>query len=79
MKMSLFYRGSKKYSEESLKKAIKLQEKMSSDLGGTEILKPLKHVFSKELIQGHPRRVCMIILTVGDYTFEVKILVILRV
>lgn len=61
---SLFSSGSQKYSEESLKMATTLQGKMAADFGGTEILKPLKHVFKKKLITGHPRRV--FVLTDGQ-------------
>ena len=50
--------GSHEYNETSLKEATDLQSQMSSDMGGTEILQPLKHMYENMKIKdGYPRQV----------------------
>ncbi|KAL3888733.1 hypothetical protein ACJMK2_001093 [Sinanodonta woodiana] len=61
---SLFQEGSLKYNEESLKKAEIYQEEMEADMGGTEILGPLEHVFKQKLIENYPRQ--LFVLTDGE-------------
>ncbi|XP_060603762.1 von Willebrand factor A domain-containing protein 5A-like isoform X2 [Ruditapes philippinarum] len=61
---SLFPTESKKYSSESLDEAFTLQKTMEADMYGTEIQKPLTHVFNMDPIEGHPRRV--FVLTDGE-------------
>ncbi|XP_053392399.1 von Willebrand factor A domain-containing protein 5A-like isoform X2 [Mercenaria mercenaria] len=73
---SLFSGSSKKYAEDSLNEAIKLQEKMSADMGGTEILKPLESVFKKKLLPEHPRRV--FVLTDGGVSNTDKVIGLVR-
>ena len=50
-------RGSYKYNESNLKDALSLQSEMKADMGGTEIFEPFSHIFSKDVIKGHPRQV----------------------
>ncbi|XP_044209467.1 von Willebrand factor A domain-containing protein 5A-like isoform X5 [Thunnus albacares] len=45
------------YSEKTMKEALKEVEKMDADLGGTEILEPLKHIYSQSCIPSQPRQV----------------------
>lgn len=51
--------GSKsvEYSQKTMEKALKKVEKMSADLGGTEILRPLKDIYSQPCIPNQPRQV----------------------
>ncbi|XP_053392403.1 von Willebrand factor A domain-containing protein 5A-like isoform X2 [Mercenaria mercenaria] len=60
----LFPIESQKYSTESLEEAIELEKSMEADMYGTEIQKPLTHVFNMAAIEGHPRRV--FVLTDGE-------------
>ena len=57
---SLFGDGSRPYSKETLDQALELQGTMSADMGGTEILRPLKEVFAKAPAPGMPRQVFLI-------------------
>ena len=52
------------YNQENLDVAIKHAETLQADLGGTELLSPLKHVFSQPLLPGLPRQV--FVLTDGS-------------
>ncbi|KAL3888728.1 hypothetical protein ACJMK2_001091 [Sinanodonta woodiana] len=61
---SLFPEGSMIYNEENLKKAEMLQTQMKADMGGTEILRPLEHVFKQKLIENYPRQ--LFVLTDGE-------------
>ncbi|XP_016534466.1 von Willebrand factor A domain-containing protein 5A-like, partial [Poecilia formosa] len=44
------------YSEKTMKEALEKVEKMEADLGGTEILRPLKLFYSQACIPKHPRQ-----------------------
>ncbi|MED6246754.1 hypothetical protein ATANTOWER_023014 [Ataeniobius toweri] len=44
--------------------ALKKVEKMEADLGGTEILEPLKDIYSKQSIPSHPRQ--LFVFTDGE-------------
>ncbi|XP_023207361.1 von Willebrand factor A domain-containing protein 5A-like [Xiphophorus maculatus] len=52
------------YSEKTMKKALEKVEKMESNLGGTEILRPLKHIYSQACIPKHPRQ--LFVFTDGE-------------
>ncbi|XP_035683551.1 LOW QUALITY PROTEIN: von Willebrand factor A domain-containing protein 5A-like [Branchiostoma floridae] len=58
------FKGSEKYDNKSLKTACKALGKMEADLGGTEILQPLQHVYKQPPIAGHPRQ--LFLLTDGE-------------
>lgn len=45
------------YTQMTMDVALKKVEKIEANLGGTEILKPLKHIFSQTCIPGQPRQV----------------------
>lgn len=49
------YRGSREYCEETLKVACEHQKRMDANLGGTEILQPLKHIYDKPPMTTHCR------------------------
>ena len=51
--------GSKsvEYSQKTMEEAVKKVEKMEADLGGTEILMPLEHIYRQPCIPNHPRQV----------------------
>lgn len=50
-------RKSVKYTQETMEKAVEKVKLMLADLGGTEILTPLRKVFRKPPIPGHPLQV----------------------
>ena len=52
------------YSEDHLEKAIKHAQTMAADLGGTELLSPLKHIFGMPCHPGYSRQ--MFVLTDGS-------------
>ncbi|XP_014868849.1 PREDICTED: von Willebrand factor A domain-containing protein 5A-like [Poecilia mexicana] len=63
------------YSEKTMKEALEKVEKMEADLGGTEILRPLKHIYSQACIPKHPRQVFVFTDGGGGNTKEVTDLV----
>ncbi|XP_035988435.1 von Willebrand factor A domain-containing protein 5A isoform X1 [Fundulus heteroclitus] len=52
------------YSEKTMEEALKKVEKMQDDLGGTEILLPLKHIYAQPCIPKQPRQ--LFIFTDGE-------------
>ncbi|XP_043974872.1 von Willebrand factor A domain-containing protein 5A-like isoform X2 [Gambusia affinis] len=52
------------YSEKTMEEALKKVEKMGDDLGGTEILQPLKHIYSQACIPKQPRQ--LFVFTDGE-------------
>lgn len=40
-----------------MEEAVKKVEKMDADLGGTEILQPLEHIYSQPCVPKQPRQV----------------------
>ncbi|XP_042338746.1 von Willebrand factor A domain-containing protein 5A-like, partial [Plectropomus leopardus] len=58
--------GSKsvEYSQETMEKALKQVEQMTANLGGTEILRPLEHIFSQSCIPNQPRQ--LFVFTDGE-------------
>ncbi|KAK2846959.1 hypothetical protein Q5P01_009958 [Channa striata] len=53
-----------KYSETTMEKALKKVEEMDADLGGTEILEPLKQIYSQSCIPNQPRQ--LFVFTDGE-------------
>ncbi|XP_028428800.1 von Willebrand factor A domain-containing protein 5A isoform X1 [Perca flavescens] len=52
------------YSQKTMEEALKKIEEMGADLGGTEILEPLKHIYSQPCIPSQPRQ--LFVFTDGD-------------
>uniref|UniRef100_A0A3Q1JKJ7 VIT domain-containing protein n=1 Tax=Anabas testudineus TaxID=64144 RepID=A0A3Q1JKJ7_ANATE len=52
------------YSEKTMEKALKKVEEMTANLGGTEILKPLEHIYSQPCIPNQPRQ--LFVFTDGE-------------
>nr|XP_046246259.1 von Willebrand factor A domain-containing protein 5A-like isoform X2 [Scatophagus argus] len=53
-----------KYSQKTMEEALKKVEKMGANLGGTEILEPLKNIYSKPCIPNQPRQ--LFVFTDGE-------------
>eukprot|EP01107_Rhizomastix_libera_P018469 TRINITY_DN95_c0_g1_i1.p1 TRINITY_DN95_c0_g1~~TRINITY_DN95_c0_g1_i1.p1 ORF type:complete len:981 (+),score=353.03 TRINITY_DN95_c0_g1_i1:45-2987(+) len=51
------FKESKQYNEETFGAASSLCDRMSADMGGTELLPVLKDIFSQKLLPGIPRQV----------------------
>ncbi|CAG7721881.1 unnamed protein product [Allacma fusca] len=49
-----------KYDDDSLKKAVAHAKELYADMGGTEILEPLKEIFSAESVPGYLRQIFVI-------------------
>ncbi|XP_023276188.1 von Willebrand factor A domain-containing protein 5A-like [Seriola lalandi dorsalis] len=64
--VQIFCDGSKsvEYSQSSMEEALKKVELMEANLGGTEILKPLKHIYSQPCIPSQPRQ--LFVFTDGE-------------
>ncbi|KAF2357239.1 von Willebrand factor type A [Trinorchestia longiramus] len=60
----LFKEGSRVYTQETLAEACSLHDKMEADMGGTEILQPLKAIYSQPVDPEFSRQVLM--LTDGE-------------
>ena len=58
--VSLFPGGSVEYSQDSLDRAVKHVSDLQANLGGTEILRPLQHVFSRKPVSGLARQVFLL-------------------
>ncbi|XP_041850258.1 von Willebrand factor A domain-containing protein 5A-like isoform X5 [Melanotaenia boesemani] len=52
------------YNQQTMQEALKKVEMMFSDLGGTEILRPLEDIYSKPCIISHPRQ--LFVFTDGE-------------
>uniref|UniRef100_A0A8P4G9C6 VIT domain-containing protein n=1 Tax=Dicentrarchus labrax TaxID=13489 RepID=A0A8P4G9C6_DICLA len=53
-----------KYSQKTMEESLKKVEEMGADLGGTEILEPLKHIYSQSCIPNQPRQ--LFVFTDGE-------------
>lgn len=45
------------YTQKTMDEALQKVKKIEANLGGTEILKPLEHIFSQTCVPGQPRQV----------------------
>ncbi|KAL7857684.1 hypothetical protein AOLI_G00177860 [Acnodon oligacanthus] len=54
-----YFPKSVEYTQETMDQAVKKVKEMQADMGGTEILQPLKHIYSQQCIPNHPRQVFM--------------------
>ncbi|KAF3693018.1 von Willebrand factor A domain-containing protein 5A [Channa argus] len=52
------------YSETTMEEALKTVDTMDANLGGTEILRPLKHIYSQSCIPNQPRQ--LFVFTDGE-------------
>uniref|UniRef100_A0A673BK86 von Willebrand factor A domain-containing protein 5A-like n=1 Tax=Sphaeramia orbicularis TaxID=375764 RepID=A0A673BK86_9TELE len=52
------------YNQKTMEEALKKVEKMEADLGGTEILQPLKHIYKQACIPNQPRQ--LFVFTDGE-------------
>lgn len=59
-----FFPQSVLYSEQTMQEALQRVKLMRADLGGTEILQPLQHIYSQACIPEHPRQ--LFIFTDGE-------------
>ncbi|XP_060758861.1 von Willebrand factor A domain-containing protein 5A-like [Neoarius graeffei] len=59
-----FFPKSVQYSQDTMKQAVKKLKKMQADMGGSEILRPLKHIYKQPCIPSHPRQ--LFIFTDGE-------------
>uniref|UniRef100_A0A3P9I9B7 VIT domain-containing protein n=1 Tax=Oryzias latipes TaxID=8090 RepID=A0A3P9I9B7_ORYLA len=65
-------RKSLRYSQKTMKQALKKVEEMSADLGGTEILEPLQHIYRQSCIHGQPTQ--LFVFTDGEVSNTKEIL-----
>ncbi|XP_071169761.1 von Willebrand factor A domain-containing protein 5A-like [Mytilus edulis] len=72
---SFLFKKSEIYSEKTLQEALGVQSKMDADMGGTEILKPLKKIYSETCKHGYPRQIFLLTDGEVDNTSEVISLV----
>lgn len=47
------------YSEDTMEEAVMKVKQMHADMGGTEILQPLQHIYKQPCIPSHPRQVIL--------------------
>uniref|UniRef100_F7DTF1 von Willebrand factor A domain containing 5A n=1 Tax=Ornithorhynchus anatinus TaxID=9258 RepID=F7DTF1_ORNAN len=59
-----FFPDSVEYTQQSMEEAVQRVKALQADLGGTEILAPLKSIFSKACKPDHPRQ--LYVFTDGD-------------
>ncbi|XP_067236598.1 von Willebrand factor A domain-containing protein 5A-like isoform X2 [Chanodichthys erythropterus] len=59
-----FYPKSVEYNQKTMDQALKRVKEMKADLGGTEILQPLKHIYSRPCYPDHPKQ--LFIFTDGE-------------
>uniref|UniRef100_A0A670YMF9 von Willebrand factor A domain containing 5A n=1 Tax=Pseudonaja textilis TaxID=8673 RepID=A0A670YMF9_PSETE len=52
-----FYPQSVKYTQETMDTSVQRVKELHCDLGGTEIVKPLKAIYSQPCFEGHPRQI----------------------
>ncbi|RXN10801.1 von Willebrand factor A domain-containing 5A-like protein [Labeo rohita] len=59
-----FFPQSVEYNQDTMDQALKRVKEMQADMGGTEILEPLKHIYSQPCYPDHPRQ--LFIFTDGE-------------
>ncbi|XP_066540422.1 von Willebrand factor A domain-containing protein 5A-like isoform X4 [Hoplias malabaricus] len=52
-----FFPKSVKYTQNTMEEAMKKVAAINADMGGTELLKPLNHIYSQGYLPDHPRQV----------------------
>lgn len=58
------FKESLKYNNQDIDFAIQKIKTMEADMGGTQIYDPLKSIFEKKMIEGHPKQIFL--LTDGE-------------
>ncbi|XP_053121919.1 von Willebrand factor A domain-containing protein 5A-like [Hemicordylus capensis] len=59
-----FYPQSVEYTQQSMSESLQRVKELDADLGGTEILEPLKAIYSQPCKEGHPRQ--LFVFTDGE-------------
>ncbi|XP_016388547.1 von Willebrand factor A domain-containing protein 5A-like [Sinocyclocheilus rhinocerous] len=59
-----FFPQSVVYKQKTMNQALKKVKEMQADMGGTEILQPLKHIYSQRCHPDHPRQ--LFVFTDGE-------------
>ncbi|XP_066540846.1 von Willebrand factor A domain-containing protein 5A-like isoform X2 [Hoplias malabaricus] len=59
-----FFPKSVEYTQKTMEEAMKKVAAINADMGGTELLKPLNHIYSQGYLPDHPRQV--FVFTDGD-------------
>ncbi|XP_053331884.1 von Willebrand factor A domain-containing protein 5A-like isoform X1 [Clarias gariepinus] len=59
-----FFPKSVQYSQDTMAEAVKKVKEIRADMGGTEILQPLEHIYKQPCIPNHPRQ--LFIFTDGE-------------
>ncbi|KAI5615375.1 von Willebrand factor A domain-containing protein 5A isoform X5, partial [Silurus asotus] len=59
-----FFPKSVQYSQDTMEQAVRKVKEMGADMGGTEILQPLEHIYKQPCIPNHPRQ--LFIFTDGE-------------
>ncbi|XP_026775070.2 von Willebrand factor A domain-containing protein 5A isoform X1 [Pangasianodon hypophthalmus] len=59
-----FFPKSVQYTQDTMEQAVKKVKEMRADMGGTEILRPLEHIYTQDCIPNHPRQ--LFIFTDGE-------------
>ncbi|KTF88396.1 hypothetical protein cypCar_00049478 [Cyprinus carpio] len=59
-----FFPQSVEYNQDTMDQALKRVKEMKADMGGTEILQPLKHIYSQPCYPDHPRQ--LFVFTDGE-------------
>ncbi|XP_070256041.1 von Willebrand factor A domain-containing protein 5A-like [Myotis yumanensis] len=67
-----FFPESVKYTQDTMEQALKRVKSMDADLGGTEILEPLKAIYSRTSIPGHPLQ--LFVFTDGEVTDTFRVI-----
>uniref|UniRef100_A0A2D4IXM6 VWFA domain-containing protein n=1 Tax=Micrurus lemniscatus lemniscatus TaxID=129467 RepID=A0A2D4IXM6_MICLE len=68
-----FYPQSVEYTQESMSTSVQCVKELDCDLGGTEIIKPLKAIYSQPYLEGHPRQVFKVIIGSSSLSYKIKI------
>ncbi|KAI4897473.1 hypothetical protein NFI96_013350 [Prochilodus magdalenae] len=71
-----FFPRSGEYTQETMDQAVERVKEMHANMGGTEILQPLKHIYSQQCIPNHPRQVFM--FTDGEVCNTKQVLSLVR-
>ncbi|XP_072528455.1 von Willebrand factor A domain-containing protein 5A-like [Salminus brasiliensis] len=59
-----FFPMSVEYTQKTMEEALKRVKEIGANMGGTEILEPLKHIYNQQCIPNHPRQ--LFVFTDGE-------------